>query len=84
MLQTSEAVYAGGRQRVQLAAGAKKDSLEESGGEKTLAPQGELPKSSGFAFTRPSGEEPTERVWEAEASVSGGATAVNVSLRDLD
>lgn len=46
--------------------------------------RGKLPKSSGFVFTHPSGEEPTESVWEAGASVSGGAAGANVSLRDLD
>lgn len=55
MVQTSEAMYAGGRWKVQLAAGAKKDSLEEKGGDKTPKLEGELPKSSGFVLIHPSG-----------------------------
>lgn len=57
--------------KVQLAAGAKKESLEERGGDKTLQPKGELPQSSGFVFMHPSGREPTERLLEGGAEVVG-------------
>lgn len=86
-LQTSEAAYAEGGSKVHLATGAKKDSPEERGGDKTLQPKGELPKSSGFVFIHLSGKEPTERLLkrgEEEGLVSGGATGVNIFQRDLD
>lgn len=72
-LRTSEAAYAGGGSKVQRAAGAEEDSLEERGGDKTLRPKGELPRSSGFVFIHLFGKEPTERLLEeAEEEGLGG------------
>lgn len=58
-VQTSVVAYEGGGSKVQLAAGAKQDCLEERGGAKALQPKGELPKSSGFVFIHLFCKEPT-------------------------